>query len=582
MSSIVSLKRLWKPVNSPKLSSHLDTFIWFSISLGVNLYFGLVSIHYAFSQKYIVQDDVRQHVVWLQRFVDPQLFPNNLIADYFYSLAPTGYKLFYWLMAKIGLEPIFLAKILPLFLGGIATYYIFKFSLRIFPIPSGAFLICLLFNQSIWNNDDLISATPRAFVYPLLAAFLYYLVENSLVPLLIAIALQGLFYPQVLLVEIATLSVRLFRWQGRFPQFSKDKEDYLYWLYGLIIAALVLFPFVVDRSDFSTVVSLEQMKTMPEFGIRGRNQYFGVNPLWFVFLGNSGLKIPLFPSIVWVAFILPLWQKSRQSLAKFITEDVKILWQLTIASLGMFFLAHLLLPKLHLPSRYMHHSLRFIMPIAAGIVLLGLLKSGWYWWQKKRQSRAKFTQRESFLIGLIALFASIVIIVPAIPSGVLILLQTWVVGQAPTVYEFLAEQPKDITIASISPEGDNISTFALRSVLVGREFALAYHPTYYQQIQQRAIDTVLAQYSEDLAITNKIIEKYGINFFLIDRNAFTPEYLLKQEWLINSSFSNVIKTTIEKLKAGEIPALQKLSDRCSVVSTEKVILLEANCIKEAT
>jgi hypothetical protein len=122
----------------------------------------------------------------------------------------------------------------------------------------------------------------------------------------------------------------------------------------------------------------------------------------------------------------------------------------------------------------------------------------------------------------------------------------------------------------------------LRSVLVGREFALAYHPTYYQQIQQRAIDTVLAQYSEDLAITNKIIEKYGINFFLIDRNAFTSEYLLKQEWLINSSFSNVIKTTIEKLKAGEIPALQKLSDRCSVVSTEKVILLEANCIKEAT
>lgn len=581
MSSIVSLKRLWKPVKSPKLSSHLDTFIWFSISLGVNFYFGLVSLNYAFSQNYIVQDDVRQHVVWLQRFVDPQLFSNNLIADYFYSLAPIGYKCFYWSMAKIGLEPIFLAKILPLFLGAIATYYIFKFSLRIFPIPSGAFLICLLFNQSIWNNDDLISATPRAFVYPLLAAFLYYLVENSLVPLLIAIALQGLFYPQVLLVEIATLSVRLFRWQGWFPQLSKDKEDYLYWICGLIVAALVLLPFVLDRSDFSTVVSLEQMKTMPEFGTRGRNQYFGVNPLWFVFLGNSGLKIPLFPSILWAAFVLPLWQKSRQSLAKFVTEDVKIIWQLTIASLGMFFLAHLLLPKLHLPSRYTHHSLRFVMPIAAGIVLLGLLKSAWYWWQKKRQTRTKFTQRESFLIGLVALFASIAIVVPAIPSGVLILLQTWVVGKAPTVYEFLAEQPKDITIASISPEGDNISAFALRSVLVGREFALAYHPTYYQQIQQRAIDTVLAQYSEDLSITKAIIEKYGINFFLIDRNAFTPEYLLKQEWLINSSFSNAIKTTIEQLKAGEIPALQKLSDRCSVVSTEKVILLEASCIKEA-
>ncbi|WP_083602310.1 hypothetical protein [Hydrococcus rivularis] len=578
MSSITSLKQLWVPIKSSKLFSHPNTLFWFSLSLSVNLYFGLVSIGHGFSQDYIIQDDVRQHVVWLQRFVDPQLFPNDLIADYFQTLAPVGYKFFYWSMAKLGIESILLAKILPLVLGSIATVYLFFFSLKIFPIPSGAFLISLLFNQVIWNNDDLISATPRAFVYPFFAAFLYYLVQRSLIPVLISIALQGLFYPQLLLVEVTILTVRLFRWQRGLPQLSQDRKDYFFLLSGLGVAFVVLLPFILDRSEFSTVVTLAQMKAMPEFGFRGRNQYFGVNPIWFIFMGSSGIKIPLFPSIVWFAFALPFWHKSQLSLAKFVTEDAKILWQIVIASLGMFFLAHLLLPQLHLPSRYTHHSIRFVMPIAAGIVLLVLLESGWRWLSKKKLTQAKFTSKESFLLGLIALFAAIVIIVPAIPSGVLFLFQTWVVGDAPAVYEFLSKQPKDTLVASIAQESDNIPAFSQRSILASREFALAYHPAYYNRIEQRTIDTIRAQYSSDLSVTKSIIKKYGIDFLLIERNSFEPDYLFKQEWLIRSSFRDSVFATINRLEKGEKPALEKLSDHCSVVSTEKFILLEAACI----
>jgi hypothetical protein len=578
MSSIVSLKQLWMPIKSSKLFSHPNTLFWFSLSLGVSLYFGLVSIGYGFSQDYIVQDDVRQHVVWLQRFIDPQLFPNDLIADYFQSLAPVGYKFFYWSMAKLGIEPLLLAKILPLILGFIATVYLFFFSLKIFPIPSGAFLISLLFNQVIWTNDDLISATPRAFVYPFFAAFLYYLVQRSLIPVLIFIALQGLFYPQLLLVEFAILTVRLFRWQRGVLRLSHERQDYFFWLSGLGVAFVVLLPFVLERSEFSTVVTLAQMKVMPEFGFRGRNQYFGVNPLWFSFMGSSGIKIPLFPSIVWFAFGLPFWQKSRLSLAKFVTEDAKILWEIIIASLGMFFLAHLLLPQLHLPSRYTHHSIRFVMPIAAGIVLLVLLESGWRWLCKKRLTKARFTRKETFLLGLVGLFAAIVIIVPAIPSGVLFLFQTWVVGKAPAVYEFLSKQPKDTLVASIAPEADNIPAFSQRSILASREFALAYHPAYYDRIQQRTIDIIRAQYSSNLSVTKSIIQKYGIDFFLIERNAFELDYLLKQEWLIRSSFRDIVFETINQLERGERSTLAKLSDRCATVSTEKLILLEAVCI----
>lgn len=553
-------------------------YFWLSASLSITLYFGLISVYYAFSQNYIVQDDARQHVVWLQKYIDPQLFPNDLIANYFTTLAPVGYTFFYWIMARLRVEPIILAKILPLFLGLIATIYLFNFSLKIFPNFFDAFLINWLFNQVIWLSDDLISATPRAFVYPIFAAFLYYLSTRSLFPLLITLALQGLFYPQLLLVEIAILTVDLFDWNGFKPRFTKNKKNYVFLFSGLVVTFIVLLPIILERSQFSTVVTPEQMKTMPEFGWRGRNQYFGVNPIQFLLLGNSGLKIPLFPSIIWLGFALPFLLKSPSPLISSITTEIKILWQIIIASLGMFFLAHILLPKLHLPSRYTHHSFRFVMPIAAGIVLLVLLEKGWQWLQQKKQARAKFKTKESILMGLIGLGAAVVIIFPMLPPVFLGLFHTWIVGSEPTLYQFLAKQPKDILVASLAPEIDNIPAFSQRSILVGREFALAYHPNYYNEMKERAIALINAQYSLDLSVTKNVIQKYGIDFLILERKAFDSDYLLKQEWLIRSSFRDVVYEANERLKKGEKLALEQYRDRCSSLATENLIILNTACL----
>ncbi len=162
-----------------------------------------------FTQDYIVQDDARQHVVWLQRFIDPELFPQDIIADYFQGLAPLGYKTLYFVAAKVGIEPILLAKIVPPISGIITTVYIYLFTIKIVPNNICGFLSSLFINQLIWLNDDLVSATPRAFVYPLFAVFLYYLARKLLISCLIIMFLQGLFYPQLLLIEITILSFRV-------------------------------------------------------------------------------------------------------------------------------------------------------------------------------------------------------------------------------------------------------------------------------------------------------------------------------------------------------------------------------------
>ncbi|BAU62700.1 hypothetical protein STA3757_00510 [Stanieria sp. NIES-3757] len=544
---------------------------WFNLSLFVPIYFGLISLYYAFSNAYIVQDDARQHIVWLQRLINNQLFQYDLIANYFESVAPLGYKFFYWFGVKLGVAPLILAKFVPLFLAVIATVYVYKITIEIFPISVAGFWASLFFNQLIWLNDDLISATPRAFVYPLFTAFLYYVLKEKLFKLFIAIALIGLFYPQLLLVELAILTILLLSWHKNKIKFSRNQKYYLIWFGALMIACPILLSYALDRSDFAPVVTASQMQQMPEFRLHGRSQYFGTNPFIFYLMGKGGIGIPpLFPTGIWIGISLPWLLKSRLPLIELIQPKIKILKEVLFASLLMFILAHLLLPKLHLPSRYTYHSLRIVMAIASGIVLT-------VWLDRWKQLLRK---NHKFLTILVKLSLVIIIIFPAIPPVFIGWFQNWQVGTAPEIYQFLAEQPPNTLVASLTRETNNIPAFSLRSVLVGREFALAYHTKYYQQFKRRAIDLIEAQYSPNSLKIKQVIQKYGIDYWLLENTSFQPNYLLQHDWLNYSSFHNSVNHANTNLKRGEVPALAQFikDSKCISVTTQNLTLLNAECI----
>lgn len=553
-------------------------FFWLWVSLGFGLYYGLCFYHQAFTHQYIIQDDARQHIVWLQRFSDPQLFPQDLIADYFQSLAPIGYKTLYWLFAKIGIEPLFLAKILPPVLGLLTTIYIYLFSYQILPVASSAFISSLLVNQLIWLNDDLVSATPRAFVYPLLAAFLYYLAQEKIFYCLILMLLAGIFYPHLILIEITVLTIRLLTINKRFiVRFNKSKSHYILWIAGLIITAIALYPVTLNPQDFATTVTSQQMQQMPEFNLGGRTPFFGGSWFNYWFAGNSGLALPIFPTIVWCGLGLPwlLATKLRQN--TLITQKIAILQQLTIASFLMFALAHLTLPLLHLPSRFTYHSLRVVLAVASAIVLTVPIDAARNWLARKNLHSWRL--RDKIQLTIVTLFALTLIIFPAVPTVFINWFQNWRVGTATEIYQYLARQPKDTLVASISTEVNNIPAFAERSILVGSEFAMAYHPAYYRQIQQRAIALLKAQYSSDLTTVKSFIQEYNVDYLLLHRQAFTPQYLQEKNWLVNNSRSAEIERIIEELSNRKLsPALSKLIPACSVVRSDRLVLLSSDCI----
>ena len=72
---------------------------WLSVSLGFAVVCSWLALKEAFSSQWVVQDDARQHVFWMLRYLDPELFPQDLIADYFQSVAPVGYTSLYKLAA---------------------------------------------------------------------------------------------------------------------------------------------------------------------------------------------------------------------------------------------------------------------------------------------------------------------------------------------------------------------------------------------------------------------------------------------------------------------------------------------------
>jgi hypothetical protein len=261
--------------------------VWFGLSLAIAAFYGVLALQQAFAGEYVVQDDARQHIFWMQRFTDPDLFPNDLIADYFQGVAPLGYRWFYQGFAILGISPITLSKILPFFLGLMTAGYSYWVTVQLLPIPLAGFISSVSLSQSIWYSSEHASATPRAFLYPLLLAFIYYLINANSWLCLFSLVLLALFYPQISLVCLGVLLLRLLsRKAGRW-RWSSDRQAYRQFVIGFIfVAGIVLYS--QSQADFGDVISRAEAIALPEFQSGGRNSFFTTGTdFWLT--GRSGL-----------------------------------------------------------------------------------------------------------------------------------------------------------------------------------------------------------------------------------------------------------------------------------------------------
>ncbi len=556
-------------------TSRFSVALWFSLSLCFAAAYSIMALPQNFSSEYVVGKDAREYLFWMHRFFDPELFKHDLIAAYFHSITPPGYAALYHVMADLGITPVLLSKLLPIVLGLITTGYCFAVCMQMLPVPIAGFIATLLLNQTLWMHDDIVSATPRAFFYPLFLAFLYYLLQRALLPCLVAIALQALFYPLVPFISSGILLLRLLNWHGQL-RLSQERRDYLFCATGVAVALLALVPYMLASSEFGPSITAAQAREMPEYWSGGRVSYYFLNTWNFWLDGrDSGIFALLSPPQLFIGLFLPILLRypSRFGLALLVLSSVKILLQIVLASVGMFFAAHALAFKLHFPSRYTFHTFGMVLALAGGMALTLMLDAVFQWSQR---TKPRLRGRQFLAIFTAAVLGAALVLYP---SSLKVFPKTlYIGGGVPALYQFLQQQPKDSLIASLTGETDNIPTFAKRSILVGKEYALPFHTKYYAQFRPRAIDLINAQYSSDLKLVLGFIHKYGVNFWLLDRAAFTPEYIA-DNWIKQYQPAAV---AMANLKQGTTPALLKLMKRCAVLETQSLVLLQTKCIEQAT
>jgi len=560
-------------------TSKLSVAFWLSLSLSFAAGYSFMALPPDFSSEYVVGKDAREYLFWMHRFSDPQLFPHDLIANYFQSITPSGYADLYHLMADLGITPVLLSKLLPLVLGLITTGYCFAVCMQILPVPIAGFIATLVLNQSLGLHDDVVSATPRGFFYPLFLAFLYYLFKRSLLPCLVAIALQALFYPLIPFISSGILLLRLLDWQSGKLRLSVDRRDYLYCATGLGVALLALLPYMLASSEFGPSITAAQARSMPEYWSGGRVSYYFLNPWNFWLDGrDSGMFALLSPPQLFIGLLLPILLRwpSQFPLTKRVKSTVKVLPQIVLASVAMFLAAHALAFKLHFPSRYTFHTFQMVLSLACGIALTLMLDAVFHW--SERRTTPHLRGRQFLAISSAAVVVTALVLYPC--SLKVFPKTLYVRGGVPALYQFLQQQPKDSLIASLTSETDNLPTFAKRPILVGKEYALPFHTRYYTQFHQRAIDLINAQYSPELEQVKGFIHKYGVNFWLLDRTAFKPEYIANNGWI--KQYQPAAAEAIAKLTQGNTPALSKLINRCAILAPESLVVLQARCIDEAS
>ena len=556
---------------------------WFYLSLLFAIYMAWAPLQKALRHEYLVQDDARQHIFWMQRFVDPELFPHDLLANYFQSVAPTGYSLFYQGFAGLGIDPISLHKILPLPIMLLSTAYIFGICWQLLRVPFAGFLTALLLNINLWMRDDVVSATPVAFAYPLLLAFVYYWLKRSLIPSVIAIALLGSFYPQCALVVGGLTVANIISPSAGKWRITTSVKDYAHIGAVLVTLALVLLPYILKDSPFGPVITASEAKTLGAFSVHGWSHFFDPNPWMFWVCGQRSGILPgewcqiwieqdfwLLPPQIWLSLSLPLLMAfpQRLPLVGAITPKINILWQWLLVSLILFGLCHALIFELHLPSRYTEHSLRIITAIAGGlaltIVMDGLIRY------------AAIPRLSKLASGCGILIILALLIYPITLRNNFYLKTDYVIGKVDRIYQFLQAQPEDILIASLSAEANNLPAFAQRSIFVGGQgYLLPYHKGYYQELTQRTAALIRAQYSSDWQTVTNFVDLYGIDFWLIEETAFTLDNVLLNGWL--HKFPTEYKMVKKAIADGESPALLEVVDSCTVVQQRTLRLLDTSC-----
>ena len=552
---------------------------WLAAALVLSLLFAWRALAPAFGPGDVVADDARQHIFWMGRFRDPELFPNDLIADFYEAQEPLGYKALFWGLTR-ALDPLPASKVLPPLLGLAVVVFTFLLVRRLHPAPVAAFLATGLLSWYLWQHGDLTSATPREFLLLFLAVQAWALVADRLKLATGLVVLSTLFYPVAGLLGVALLGIRLLRLQRWYPQLNRERAD---WLACGAAAALVGAILLQGRSataPYGPFVSPAQAREMPDFGPGGRVAVFGMNTYTYWLKSDETglglgamdqlLKVPVLFELAALASLLPvlLLARKRVPAARRFSPRGVVLLQIVGVSFGLFFLAHLLIFDLYHPSRYVKWSLPLVLAAASGLAL-GILMEA---------LADRFSARHrQVLVASLSLGCGLLLVMYPVRQE-----DAFRRDRHPTITAYLGTQPRDILIAGVPAETDSIPTFASRRVLTSREHMNPWYLGFETEMIRRTEALIEAYYAASPRDVADFASRYGVSTFLVNRAAFSRSgYLEAWRGSPNGRWEPYTSMVARKLERAQNFALLALIQRCAVIDDGTVAIVPTTCVQAA-
>ncbi len=172
----------------------------------------------ALTSCYLVNDDVRQQIYWMDRWNDPELFQSDYLTEYAQAYVPFGVKALYW-TASFFLTPLAFTNVLAGILYVITVCLVFLFARRCGDEKLALLTVCVyvLFGSFL---ERMAGGLSRGFVFPLLMAYLLLLSQEDTRKASWVILLQSFLNPYLFLLCFSTHALFLIHRFGQqfFPQ----------------------------------------------------------------------------------------------------------------------------------------------------------------------------------------------------------------------------------------------------------------------------------------------------------------------------------------------------------------------------
>jgi hypothetical protein len=481
----------------------------------------LVGNYDIFSNHYLINDDVRQQLFWMERWQDPELFQNDFLANYSEAYVPVGVRTIYR-FASLWFDPLLFSKILTaiLFVVTAALWFVWG---RLFGDNLTAFIVVLVYFLFTGFQAQMAGGLSRGFVFPLLIAYLYFISRGDIFKGGVVVLVQSFFNPYVFLLCLLTqvlfvsleIAPRVFPKTFATTEPISDLGKFIRRLLVLNIPVIIGVVFTVFnilwyQSNLGHLISCSEMVGKSEYTEFGRYQLYPTPSFFYELIRpwEFNLSFPYWgPVAGWIMALATIGifvyaGLNYQPVVNW--KGLRGLFLIIPVSLFLYVVARLFLVKLFVPRRYLFYTLNIIYCIGFAVAIRIIL-------EKIELSRTKMC----LILLALLVFASF--------KGRHIELFDYSHGQS--LYKFLQTTPKNTLIAGWPELMDNVMTFGNRRAFVTYDLSHTWVEPYWSEVKKRTFDLFKAYYSSSPEEIKAFCKSRGIEYLIVREMDFSPQRL---------------------------------------------------------